>query len=49
MFSGREELVRFTEAEGVAGRCQPMTRALAAQRFLDFLDDEIRCLHDTSK
>jgi len=26
-----------------------MARALAAQRFFDFLDDEIRCLHDTSK
>lgn len=49
MLSGRKELVRFTDAEGAAGHCQPMARALAAQRFFDFLDDEIRCLHDTSK
>lgn len=49
MLSGRTELVRFTADEGAAGHCQPMARALAAQRFFDFLDDEIRCLHDTSK
>lgn len=41
MLPGEKELVRFTEAEGAAGHCQPMARALAAQRFLDFLDDHI--------
>lgn len=49
MLSCRKELVRFTETEGAAGHCQPMARALSAQRFFDFLDDEIRCIHDTSK
>ena len=49
MLSGKRKLVRFTEAEGAAGHCQPMAKALSAQRFFDFLDDEIRCLHDTSK
>jgi hypothetical protein len=38
---GEKELVRFTEAEGAAGHCQPMARALAAQRFFDFLDDHV--------
>jgi alpha-beta hydrolase superfamily lysophospholipase len=33
--------VRFTEAEGAAGHCEPMARALAAQRFFDFLDDHV--------
>ncbi|WP_396448321.1 alpha/beta hydrolase family protein [Actinomadura sp.] len=37
----KKELVRFTEAEGAAGHCQPMARALAAQRFFDFLDDRV--------
>lgn len=49
MLSGKRELVHFIEAEGVAGHCQPTARALGAQRFFDFLDDEIRCLDDTSK
>jgi alpha-beta hydrolase superfamily lysophospholipase len=34
-------LVRFTEAEGAAGHCEPMARSLAAQRFFDFLDDHV--------
>ncbi|MEU5988498.1 dipeptidyl aminopeptidase [Spirillospora sp. NPDC047418] len=41
MLPGEKELVRFTEAEGAAGHCQPMARALAAQRFFDFLDDHV--------
>jgi hypothetical protein len=41
MLPGERELVRFTEAEGAAGHCQPMARALAAQRFSDFLDDHV--------
>jgi alpha-beta hydrolase superfamily lysophospholipase len=41
MLTGERELVRFTEAEGAAGHCQPMARALAAQRFFDFLDDHV--------
>lgn len=49
MLSGKRELVRFTEAEGAAGDCQPTARALGAQRFFDYVDDEIRCIDDTSK
>jgi hypothetical protein len=49
MLSGRTELVRFTAGEGAAGDCQPMARTLAVQWLLCFHDDEIRCLHDTSK
>ncbi|TDD87375.1 dipeptidyl aminopeptidase [Actinomadura darangshiensis] len=41
MLPGEKELVHFTEAEGAAGHCQPMARALAAQRFFDFLDDHV--------
>jgi hypothetical protein len=41
MLRGEKQLVRFTEAEGAAGHCQPMARALAAQRFFDFLDDRL--------
>jgi hypothetical protein len=41
MLPGEKELVRFTEAEGAAGHCQPMARALAAQRFFDFIDDHV--------
>ncbi|WP_344260106.1 alpha/beta hydrolase family protein [Actinomadura napierensis] len=41
MLPGEKELVRFTEAEGAAGHCQPMARALAAQRFFDYLDDRV--------
>jgi hypothetical protein len=41
MLPGEKELARFTEAEGAAGHCQPMARALAAQRFFDFLDDHV--------
>ncbi len=41
MLPGEKELVRFTEAEGAAGHCQPMARALSAQRFFDFLDDHV--------
>ena len=41
MIPGERELVRFTEAEGAAGHCQPMARALAAQRFFDFLDEHV--------
>ncbi|BBY62137.1 hypothetical protein [Mycolicibacterium helvum] len=41
MLPGEKELVRFTETEGAAGHCQPMARALAAQRFFDFLDERI--------
>jgi alpha-beta hydrolase superfamily lysophospholipase len=41
MLAGKKELVRFTEAEGATGHCQPMARALAAQRFFDFLDDHV--------
>ncbi|CNE21607.1 alpha/beta superfamily hydrolase [Mycobacterium tuberculosis] len=41
MLPGKKELVRFTEAEGAAGHCQPMARGLAAQRFFDFLDDHV--------
>ncbi|MFJ4896066.1 alpha/beta hydrolase family protein [Streptomyces sp. NPDC088788] len=33
--------VRFTEAEGAAGHCEPMARSLASQRFFDFLDDHV--------
>nr|WP_232328069.1 hypothetical protein [Kibdelosporangium sp. MJ126-NF4]CEL16541.1 hypothetical protein [Kibdelosporangium sp. MJ126-NF4]CTQ90494.1 hypothetical protein [Kibdelosporangium sp. MJ126-NF4] len=42
MLPGEKELVRFTEAEGAAGHCQPMARALAAQRFFDFIDHHVR-------
>ena len=41
MLTGEKELVRFTEAEGAAGHCEPMARGLAAQRFFDFLDDHV--------
>lgn len=41
MLPGEKELVGFTEAEGAAGHCQPMARALAAQRFFDFLDEHV--------
>lgn len=41
MLPGEKELVRFTQAEGAAGHCQPMARSLAAQRFFDFLDDHV--------
>ncbi|CAL9631132.1 alpha/beta hydrolase family protein [Streptomyces sp. enrichment culture] len=41
MIPGKKEHVRFTEAEGAAGHCEPMARSLAAQRFFDFLDDHV--------
>ncbi|TYB48944.1 alpha/beta hydrolase family protein [Actinomadura chibensis] len=41
MVRGEKALVRFTEAEGAAGHCEPMARALAAQRFFDFLDGHV--------
>jgi hypothetical protein len=41
MLPGEKELVRFTRAQGAAGHCQPMARALAAQRFFDFLDNRL--------
>ncbi len=41
MLTCEKRLVRFTTAEGAAGHCQPMARALAAQRFFDFLDDHV--------
>ncbi|MFV0432888.1 MAG: alpha/beta hydrolase family protein [Leucobacter sp.] len=34
-------LVRFTEAEGAAGHCQPLARALTAQRMFDWLDERL--------
>lgn len=41
MVPGEKVHVRFTEAEGAAGHCEPMARSLAAQRFFDFLDDHV--------
>ncbi|MGU3652630.1 alpha/beta hydrolase family protein [Mycolicibacterium sp. A43C] len=41
MIPGEKTLVRFTRAEGAAGHCEPMARALAAQRFFDYLDDRL--------
>ena len=41
MLPGEKELVRFTEAEGADGHCQPLARSLTAQRFFDFLDDHV--------
>ncbi|GAA5165698.1 alpha/beta hydrolase [Amycolatopsis dongchuanensis] len=41
MIPGEKVHVRFTEAEGAAGHCEPMARSLAAQRFFDFLDDHV--------
>jgi hypothetical protein len=41
MIPGEKAHVRFTEAEGAAGHCEPMARSLAAQRFFDFLDDHV--------
>ena len=41
MIAGEKTLVRFTRAEGAAGHCEPMARALAAQRFFDYLDDRL--------
>jgi hypothetical protein len=34
-------LVKFTEAEGASGHCQPMARTLTAQRMFDWLDDRV--------
>lgn len=41
MIPGEKVHVRFTQAEGAAGHCEPMARSLAAQRFFDFLDDHV--------
>jgi alpha-beta hydrolase superfamily lysophospholipase len=41
MIPGEKRHVRFTAAEGAAGHCEPAARALAAQRFFDFLDDHL--------
>jgi hypothetical protein len=41
MVPGEKVHVRFTAVEGAAGHCEPMARALAAQRFFDFLDDHV--------
>jgi hypothetical protein len=35
-------LVRFTAAEGADGHCQPLARALTAQRMFDWLDELVR-------
>ena len=37
-------LMRFTAAEGANGHCQPMARALTAQRMYDWLDDRMAAL-----
>ncbi|ANJ25434.1 alpha/beta hydrolase family protein [Agromyces aureus] len=34
-------VVRFTEAEGADGHCQPLARTLTAQRMFDWLDDRL--------
>ncbi|WP_460773678.1 alpha/beta hydrolase family protein [Microbacterium sp. GXF7504] len=34
-------LVRFTAAEGADGHCQPLARAVTAQRMFDWLDDRL--------
>ncbi|HEY4375767.1 MAG TPA: prolyl oligopeptidase family serine peptidase [Acidimicrobiales bacterium] len=39
MLGDRSTVVRFTADEGADGHCQPMARGLAAQRFLDWLDE----------
>ena len=41
MLPGVKELLGFTEAQGAAGHCQPMARAVATQRFFDFLDAHV--------
>lgn len=41
MLTCEKELVHFAAEDGAAGHCQPMARALAAQRFFDFLDDRL--------
>lgn len=41
MLPGAKRIVHFAESEGAAGHCQPMARALAAQRFFDFIDDTL--------
>jgi hypothetical protein len=42
MVPGVKHLVHFAADEGGAGHCQPMARALAAQRFFDFFDEVLR-------
>jgi len=34
-------LVRFTDAEGAGGHCQPLARALTEQRMFDWLDERL--------
>jgi hypothetical protein len=34
-------VIRFTEAEGANGHCQPLARTLTAQRMLDWMDDKL--------
>jgi dienelactone hydrolase len=34
-------LVRFTDAEGAGGHCQPLARALTEQRLFDWLDEHL--------
>ncbi len=34
-------VVRFTEAEGAEGHCQPLARTLTAQRMFDWLDEQL--------
>ncbi|HEY3833382.1 MAG TPA: prolyl oligopeptidase family serine peptidase [Acidimicrobiia bacterium] len=41
MLLGAKRIVHFAASEGASGHCQPMARALAAQRFFDFFDDEL--------
>ncbi|MGW0035371.1 alpha/beta hydrolase family protein [Gordonia sp. NPDC003376] len=38
MTSARTDVVDFTAAEGASGHCQPMGRALTAERMFDWLD-----------
>jgi hypothetical protein len=38
---GVSTLVRFTEAEGADGHCQPLGRTITAQRMFDWLDERV--------